>query len=104
MLGWFGVCRVACGLFVVGLWFLQRFCWCLVVLAASWSRCRLLGLSCCSRRWRSLMLSILSSRLFLVFVVAGLWGVVLRPGRARRFYSEFNTVCLLCLSCCLLLV
>ena len=22
----------------------------------------------------------------------------------RRFYSDFNTVCLLCLSCCLLLV
>ena len=24
--------------------------------------------------------------------------------RPRRFYSDFNTVCLLCLSCCLLLV
>ena len=23
---------------------------------------------------------------------------------ARKFYSDFNTVCLLCLSCCLLLV
>ena len=22
----------------------------------------------------------------------------------RKFYSDFNTVCLLCLSCCLLLV
>ena len=25
-------------------------------------------------------------------------------GVLRRFYSDFNTVCLLCLSCCLLLV
>ena len=24
--------------------------------------------------------------------------------RRRKFYSDFNTVCLLCLSCCLLLV
>ena len=26
------------------------------------------------------------------------------PLATRRFYSDFNTVCLLCLSCCLLLV
>ena len=25
-------------------------------------------------------------------------------GTKRKFYSDFNTVCLLCLSCCLLLV
>ena len=30
---------------------------------------------------------------------------VVRPFlAARKFYSDFNTVCLLCLSCCLLLV
>ena len=30
-------------------------------------------------------------------VLKSVWG-------ARKLYSEFNTVCLLCLSCCLLLV
>ena len=28
----------------------------------------------------------------------------LSASATRRFYSDFNTVCLLCLSCCLLLV
>ena len=27
-----------------------------------------------------------------------------KQGTVRKFYSDFNTVCLLCLSCCLLLV
>ena len=30
--------------------------------------------------------------------------LIFRNGTIRKFYSDFNTVCLLCLSCCLLLV
>ena len=72
-------CWPACvWLFVVGSWFLQRFGWCMVVLAALWSACSPLGLSRCSRRWRSRMLSMLSSRLFLGFVAAGPSDVVFR--------------------------
>ena len=35
-------------------------------------------------------------------LVAGLLGLL--GAGSRKFYSDFNTVCLLCLSCCLLLV
>ena len=47
MPGKFGVGRLACGLFMVMSWLLQRFCWCTVVLATSWSACLSLGLFCC---------------------------------------------------------
>ena len=84
MPGYFGVDLYSCGLFAVGSPFLQRFRWCMVVLAALRSAFLPLGLSRCSRRWRSRMLSLLSSRLFLGFVAAGLSDavfIVLRPGR-----------------------
>ena len=53
MPGWCGACRLVCSLSVVALTFLQRFVWWLVVSAASWSACSLLGLFCCSR-WSSM--------------------------------------------------
>ena len=34
----------------------------------------------------------------------GSCGPTLGSASVRSFYSDFNTVCLLCLSCCLLLV
>ena len=47
--GWFGVGRVACGLFTV-MWRLQLRCgWCAVVAAASWSAGFVWVLSCCCR-------------------------------------------------------
>ena len=58
-----------------------------VVLATLWSACALWGRLRCSPRRCSRMLSLLSSRLVLRLVVAGLSDVaviVLRPGRARR--------------------
>ena len=50
MPGWFGVGRLACGLFMVMSWLLPWFCWCTVVLAASWSACSaLVPWRCCRR-------------------------------------------------------
>ena len=86
MPGWFGVGRLACGLFIVGSFSLQLG-WYMVVLAALRSAGSSWGLSCCSPRRRSRMLSLLSSRLGRRFVAAGLSDVaviVLRPGRAGR--------------------
>ena len=85
MPGWFGVGRLACGLFIVGLFFLQQFGWYPVVSATLWSACASWGRLRCSPRRCSRMLSLLSSPLVLRFVVAGLSdvAVVLRPGRAR---------------------
>ena len=87
MPGSFGVGWYACALFLVGSWFLQRFGWCLVVLATLRSACSPLGLSRCSRRWCSRILSLLLSRLFLGFVGGGLPDVVfsvVQPGRAQH--------------------
>ena len=59
----------------------------MVLLAVLWSACSLWGLSGCSPRQHSRMLSLLSSRFVLCFVVAGLSDVaviVLRLGCARR--------------------
>ena len=83
----FGVGRLACGLFIVGSFSLQQFGWYMVVLAALRPACSLWGLSRCSPRRRSQMLSLLSSRLVLRFVAAGLSDVAViafRPGCARR--------------------
>ena len=63
---------------MVGLWFLQRFGWCLVVLAASWLACSPLGLFLCSRCWRILMSSMWSSRSVLGVDMAILLDVVVR--------------------------
>ena len=86
MPGWFDVGRLACGLFIVGSFFLQQFGWYPVVSAALWSACASWGrLRCCPRRcsWK---LSLSSPLLVLMFLVVGLSdvAVVLRPGRARR--------------------
>ena len=84
---WFGVGRLACGLFIVRSFYLQQFGWYMVVLAVLWSACPSWCLSRCSPRQRSLMLSLLSSRLVPRFVMAGLSDmvvIVLRPGCARR--------------------
>ena len=83
---WFGVGRLACGLFIVGSFFLQQFGWYPVVSAALWSAVAPWGRLRCSPRRCSRMLSWLSSRLVRRFVVAGLSdvAVVVRPGRARR--------------------
>ena len=66
--------------------FLQQFGWSLDLSAALWSACASWGQLPCRPRRCSRMLSVLSSRLVLRFVVAGLsdLAVVLRPGRARR--------------------
>ena len=56
MPGCFGVGRLACGLFIVGSFFLQQFGWYMVVLAALQSACLLWGLSRCGPRWRNRML------------------------------------------------
>ena len=56
MPGQFGVGRLACGLFMVTSWQLQWFCWCAVVLAASWSACSALVPWRCSGRLRSWIL------------------------------------------------
>ena len=87
MPGWFGVGRLACGLFIVGSFFLQQFGWYPVVSATFRSACASWGRLRCSPRRCSRMLSWLSSRLARRFVVAGLSdvAVVVRPGRARRF-------------------
>ena len=87
MPGWFVVGRLACGLFIVGSFSLQQLGWYMVVLAVLWSACSSWGLSRCSPRRRSWMLSMLSFQLVLRFVVAGLSDVAvfaLRPGCARR--------------------
>ena len=86
MPGRFGVGRLACGLFIVGLFFLQQFGWYPVLSAVLWSACASWGRLRCSPRLCSRMLSLLSSRLVLRFVVAGLSdvAVVVRPGCARR--------------------
>ena len=47
MPGRFGVGRLACGLFIAPSLLLQRFGWCMVVLAALWSACSSLGFFCC---------------------------------------------------------
>ena len=50
MPGWFGVGRLALGLFMVMSWPLHWFCWCTVVLAASGSACSaLVPWRCCGR-------------------------------------------------------
>ena len=66
--------------------FLQHFGWYPGVSAALWSARASWGRLRCSPRRCSRMLSLLSSRLVLRFVVAGLSdvAVVLRPGRARH--------------------
>ena len=86
MPGWFGVGRLACGLFIVGSFFLQQFGWYLVVSAALWSSRASWGQLRCSPCRCSRMLSWLSSWLVWRFVVAGLSAVavVVRPGRAWR--------------------
>ena len=86
MPGRFGVGRLACGLFIVGLFFMQQFGWDPVVSAVLWSACASWGRLRCSPRRCSRMLSFLSSRLVLRFVVAGQSdvAVVLRPWCARR--------------------
>ena len=49
--------------------------------------------------------------LFLLYLLLWFWDFhiknvqdFIKMCRARRFYSDFNTVFLLCLSCCLLLL
>ena len=85
MPGWFAVGRLACGLFIVGSFFLQQFGW-YPVSAALWWACVSWGGLRCSPRQCSRTLSLMSSRLVLRFVVAGLsdLAVVLPPGLARR--------------------
>ena len=56
MPAYFGVGRLARGLFMVKLWLLQRFSWCMVVLAASWLACLALVSWRCSGRLRGRML------------------------------------------------
>ena len=88
MPGWFGVGRLAPGLFVPGSFFLQQFGSYMVVLVVLSSVCASWGRLRGSPRRRSRMFSLLSSRLVLKVVVAGLCDVaaiVLRPGCARRF-------------------
>ena len=85
--GWSGSGRLACGLFIFGSFSLQLFGWYMVVLATLRSVCSSWGLWRCSPRRCSRMLSLLSSRLVLRLVAAGLSDVaviVLQPGRARR--------------------
>ena len=87
MPGWFGVGRLACGLFIVGSFSLQPFGWYMVVLAVLWSACSSWGPSRCGLRQRSRMLSFLSFELVLRFAVTGLSNVpviVARPGCVRR--------------------
>ena len=87
MPGWFGVGQLTCGLYIVGSFSLHQFGWCLVVSAALRSACTSWGLSCCSLRRRSRMLSLLFSPLVLRFIAACLSDVaviVLRLGRAQR--------------------
>ena len=97
MPGGFDVGRLACGLFMVASLLLQRFGWCIVVLAALWSACSSLGLFCCCRRCRVLgsvgsfvrrsVQPVMVSRRGLGLVVASMSDagfVVLRPGCSRR--------------------
>ena len=63
---------VLAALVVVRSFFLQQFGWCMVVLAVLRSACTSWGRLRCSPRPRSRMLSLLSSRLVLKFVGAGL--------------------------------
>ena len=86
MPGWFRVGRLACGLFIVGSFFLQQLGWYLAVSAALWSACASRGRLRCSPRQCSWVLSWLSSRLVRRCVVSGLSdvAVVVPPGRARR--------------------
>ena len=97
MPGGFGVGRLACGLFLVASLLLQRFGWCMVVLAALWSACSSLGLFCCCRRCcvlgsvasfvRRPAQPVMVSRSGLGLVVAGMSNVefvVLRPGCSQR--------------------
>ena len=102
MAGWFGVGRLACGLFMVASLLPQRFGWCMVVLAAVWSAGSSLGLFCCCRHCRLLGCRVddvcaigsfvqrpacLVSRCGLGLAVAGMSDagfVVLRPGCGRR--------------------
>ena len=90
-----GVGRLACGLFISWSFFLQQFVWYPVVPAALWSACASLGQLCCSPRQCSRMLSVLSSRLVLGFVVAGLsdLAVVLQLGRAGRVVLVHRRCC-----------
>ena len=86
MPGWFGVGRLACGLFIVGSFFLQQFGWYPAVAAALWSAGAPWGRFPCSPRRCSRALSWLSSRLVQRFVVSGPPGVavLVHPGRTRR--------------------
>ena len=86
MPGWFGVGRLACGLFIIGSFLLQQFGWYPAVSAALWSAFASRGRMRCSPCRCSAVLSWLSSRLVRRFVVSGLWdvAVVVLPGLARR--------------------
>ena len=87
MPGWFGFDRLAFRLFIVTSSFRQQLGWYTVGLAALLSVCSSSGELRCSPRRQSWMLSLLSSRLVLMFVVAGLSNVavvVLRLRRAQR--------------------
>ena len=107
--------------FCVGLWFAG--CWRLLVCGARGQGPRLGGWQVvvvypvCKGRWHVLAFVLIVCMHGPLRVYGGVWrpdycGPVLRGqqvvlGRVvmvRRFYSDFNTVCLLCLSCCLLLV
>ena len=86
MPGWFGVGRLACGLFTVGSFFLQQFGWCPAVSAPLWSTGALRGRLRCSTRRCSRVSSWLSSRSVWRFVVSGPpdVAVLVQPGRAQR--------------------
>ena len=107
MPSWFGVGRLACGLFMVASSWLQRLGWCMAVLAALGSACSSSGLFCCCRRCRVLGCHVddlcsvgsfvqrsawappvMVSRCGLGLAVAGMSDaglVVLRPACGRRF-------------------
>ena len=112
MPGGFGVCRLACGLFMTAPLLPQRFGWCMVVLGALWSACSSLGLFCCcwrcrvlgsvgyfgrrpvqpvtvSRRGLGLVVAVMSDAGFLVLRPGCSWRVVL----VRRRRSSTRLAC-----------
>ena len=76
--GQFGVGRRACGLFMVTSCPLQWFCWCAVVLAASWLVCSALVSWRCSERLRSRICCAQVLCLLRCWLVSVAWG---RHGR-----------------------
>ena len=86
MAGWFGVGRLACGLFIVWSFFLQQFGWYPAGSATLWSACAFRGRLRRTPRHCGRVLSWLSSRLLWRFVESGLSdvAVMVRPGQARR--------------------